>query len=376
MSSERTELGSYKLVEQLPIVTYVLEFGTPSSTVYCSPQIEDMLGYPPGVYGEDPGYWIKVLHPDDRDRVLAEDARVASTGEPFDMEYRCVARDGRTVWVYDRASVESDEEGRPRYRRGVMLDITARKDFEEQLIHQAFHEPLTGLANRTLFMDRLGHALARTDRRSGLVAVLFLDLDNFKLLNDGFGHDVGDQLLMAVAGRLRACVRPEDTVARLGGDEFTVLLEDIENTAEAVRVAERLIEALRAPFVLKEHRIFASASVGIASSALPQDRPGDLLKNADLALYEAKRKGKARYEIFEEMTKMGSERHPTLEEELRQALEREEFIIYYQPKVALETGAIVGVEALIRWNHPKLGLIPPATFIPLAEKSGLIIPIG
>lgn len=292
------------------------------------------------------------------------------------MEYRCVARDGRTVWVYDRASVESDEEGRPRYRRGVMLDITARKDFEEQLIHQAFHEPLTGLANRALFMDHLRHALARTDRRRGLVAVLFLDLDNFKLLNDSFGHNVGDQLLMAVAGRLRACVRPEDTVARLGGDEFTVLLEDIENTAEAVRVAERIIEALRAPFVLKEYRIFASASVGIASSTFPQDRPSDLLKNADLALYEVKRKGKARYEIFEEMTKMGSERYPMLEEDLRQALEREEFIIYYQPKVALETGAIVGVEALIRWNHPKLGLIPPTTFIPLAEKSGLIIPIG
>ena len=266
-SYKKIESRSYKLIEQIPVVTYIVECGTPPSIIYCSPQIEDMLGYPPEVYEEDPEHWIKVLHPDDRDRVLVKDARTASTREPFDTEYRCVARDGRTVWVYDRASVESDEEGRPRYRRGVMLDITARKDFEEQLIRQAFHDTLTGLANRALFMERLGHALTRTDRHRGLVAVLFLDLDNFKLVNDSFGHDAGDQLLMAVAGRLRACVRPEDTVARLGGDEFTVLLEDIESTAGAVRVAERIIEALRAPFVLKEHRVSTSISVGIASSA-------------------------------------------------------------------------------------------------------------
>jgi diguanylate cyclase (GGDEF)-like protein/PAS domain S-box-containing protein len=375
-NSKRTDTGSHKLVEQIPAVTYVLEFGEPSSIVYCSPQIEDMLGYPPEVYEEDPAYWIQVLHPDDREQVLAEDARVGSTGEPFDMEYRCVTRDGRTVWVYDRASVEKDDEGRPRYRQGIMLDITARKVLEERLVIRAFHDPLTGLSNRALFMEHLERALARRDIRERPVAVLFLDLDNFKLVNDSFGHEVGDQLLMAIAGRLQTCVRPEDTVARLGGDEFTVLLEDVADTADAVRVAGRIMEELRAPFVLEGREIVINASVGIASSASARNRPGNLLKNADLALYEAKRNGKTRYEVFEEMMKRGFGEHPTPEEDLRRAFEREEFIVYYQPKVALETGSIVGIEALVRWKHPERGLIPPGTFIPLAEKTGLIIPIG
>jgi diguanylate cyclase (GGDEF)-like protein/PAS domain S-box-containing protein len=367
---------SHKLVEQIPAVTYVLEFGEPSSIVYCSPQIEDMLGYPSKVYEEDPAYWIQVLHPDDREQILAEDARVGSTGEPFEMEYRCVTRDGRTVWVYDRASVEKDDGGRPRYRQGIMLDITARKVFEEQLVSRAFHDPLTGMSNRALFMEHLERALARRDIRERPVAVLFLDLDNFKLVNDSFGHDVGDQLLMALAGRLQACVRPEDTVARMGGDEFTILLEDIRDTTDAVRVAERIIEELRFPFVLEEREIFVNASVGIATSVSSGNRPGNLLKNADLALYEAKRKGKTRYEIFEEVMKKGFGRHPTPEDDLRRAFEREEFTVYYQPKVALDTGNIVGVEALVRWRHPERGLIPPETFIPLAEKTGLIVPIG
>jgi diguanylate cyclase (GGDEF)-like protein/PAS domain S-box-containing protein len=376
MSLDPSRNGNYKLVEQIPVVTYVLEFGEPSSIVYCSPQIEDMLGYSLEAYEEDPAYWIQVLHPDDREQVLAEDARVGSTGEPFEMEYRCIAHDGRTVWVYDHASVEKDDEGRPRYRRGVMLDITARKALEERLISRAFHDPLTGLSNRVLFMEHLERALARRAIRESPVAVLFLDLDNFKLVNDSFGHDVGDQLLMAFAGRLQACVRPEDTVARLGGDEFTVLLEDIADTADTVRVAERIIEDLRVPFVLEEREIFINASIGIASSASARNRPSDLLKNADLALYEAKRNGKTRYEIFEEMMKRGFGEHPTPERDLRRAFEREEFIVYYQPKVALETGRIVGIEALVRWKHPTRGLIPPGTFIPLAEKTGLIVPIG
>lgn len=376
MNAEPNEDGKHTLVEQLPIVTYVLKPGEPSNMVYCSPQIEDMLGYPPEVYEEDPGFWIRALHPDDREQVLAEDARVGSTGEPFEMEYRCIARDGRTVWVYDRASVEKDDEGRPRYRQGIMLDITARKVLEERLIIRAFHDPLTGMSNRALFMEHLERALARRDLRERPVAVLFLDLDNFKLVNDSFGHEVGDQLLMAIAGRLQTCVRPEDTVARMGGDEFTMLLGDIRDTTDAVRVAERIIEELRVPFVLEEREIFVNASVGIATSVSARNLPSSLLKNADLALYEAKRKGKTRYEIFEEMMKKGIGRHPTPEDDLRRALEREEFIVYYQPKVALDTGNIVGIEALVRWRHPERGLIPPGTFIPLAEKTGLIVPIG
>ncbi|CAN5809025.1 hypothetical protein BH23ACT11_BH23ACT11_01280 [soil metagenome] len=367
---------SHKLVEQIPIVTYVLELGEPSNMVYCSLQIEDMLGYPPEVYEEDPGYWIRVLHPDDREQVLAEDARVGSTGEPFEMEYRCIARDGRTVWVYDKGLVERNDEGQPRFRQGVMLDITARKAVEERLISRAFHDPLTGLSNRVLFMEHLEHALVRTGRSERHVAVLFLDLDNFKSVNDSFGHDVGDQLLIAVAGRLETCVRPEDTLARIGGDEFTVLIEDLADVGDAVRVAERIISELQAPFVLDEREVVINASVGIASNISAGMRPSSLLKNADLALYEAKRNGKSRYEIFEDMMKQGFGKHPTPEDDLRWALEREEFEVYYQPKVAVESGAIVGFEALLRWRRPERGLIPPGTFIPLAEKTGLIVPIG
>ncbi|MGB3681937.1 MAG: EAL domain-containing protein [Rubrobacteraceae bacterium] len=376
MNANPLEDRDRTLIEQLPVVTYVLELGGSSKIVYCSPQIEDMLGYPPEAYEEDPGFWVRMLHPDDRAQVLAEDARGGSAGEPFEMEYRCVARDGRMVWIHDRASVERDDGGRPKYRRGIMLDITARKVFEERLVSQAFQDFLTGLPNRVLFMDRLEHALAYTDRRERLVSMLFIDLDNFKHVNDSFGHDVGDQLLISFAGRLQACVRPEDTIARLGGDEFAVLIEEVSDKMDAVRVARRIIEELRVPFVLEGREISINASIGIASSASARNRPGSLLKNADLALYEAKRKGKTRYEIFEETMERGFGRYPTPEKDLYRAFEREEFLIYYQPKVALATGDILGVESLVRWNHPERGLIPPGTFIPLAEKTGLIVPIG
>lgn len=293
-----TEVRRLMLVERIPCVTYVQELGDPSVTVYCSPQVEDMLGYPPEVYKKDPEHWIKVLHPDDRARVLAEDIRVSSTGGPFETEYRCIARDSRTVWVYDKASVTRDEEGRPRFREGVMFDITGRKALEEQLRHQAFHDPLTNLPNRALFMDRLEHALARMERRGGAIAVLFMDLDNFKPINDTFGHRVGDRLLVAVAGRVRNCLRPEDTLARLGGDEFTVLVEGVEDSEDAVRVTERIIGAFRESFISDGRELSVSASIGTALGTAPAKSPEDLLRDADLALYEAKRKGKAGYEIF------------------------------------------------------------------------------
>lgn len=360
------------LTERIPAVTYVLEVGEPSATVYCSPQIEAMLGYPPDVYEKDRMHWIKVLHPDDRERILAEDARAGSTGEPFDAEYRCVARDGRTVWVHDKALVTRNEEGLPRFREGVMFDVTRRKVFEEQLEHLAFHDPLTDLPNRTLFMDRLRHALARTDRRGKAVAVLFVDLDDFKRVNDSLGHDAGDRLLVAIANTLKTCIRPEDTVARFGGDEFAVVLEDIAGATDATLVAERLVGQLRTLFTLEGREVYVSASVGIALGTSAQDRPGDLLRNADLALYEAKRKGKARYEVFD-----GTARdRPAPEEDLRQALERGEFTVHYQPKITLETGVLAGAEALVRWRHPERGLLAAEGFMTLAERSGLIVPIG
>ena len=374
--TEKTGLGEKErcaLTERIPAVTYVLEVGEPSGTVYCSPQVEAMLGYPPEVYEKDRTHWIKVLHPDDRERILTEDARSGSTGEPFDAEYRCVARDGRTIWVHDKAVVTRDKDGLPRFREGVMLDVTRRKVFEKQLEHLAFHDPLTDLPNRTLFMDRLGHALTRTDRRGKAVAVLFVDLDDFKRVNDSLGHDAGDRLLVTVASRLRACIRPEDTVARLSGDEFAVLLEGVAGARDATLVVERILDQLRTPFALEGREVYAGASVGISlGTSAQEDRPGDLLRNADLALYEAKRKGKARYEVFDGTTK-GC---PAPVEDLRQALERGEFTVHYQPKITLETGVLAGAEALVRWRHPERGLLAAEGFMTLAERSGLIVPIG
>jgi len=377
--TEKTGLGERdrcalreRITERIPAVTYVLEVGEPSDTVYCSPQVEAMLGYPPEVFEKDRTHWIKVLHPDDRERVLAEDARAGSTGEPFDAEYRCVARDGRTVWVHDKAVVTRDQEGLARFREGIMVDVTRRKVFEKQLEHLAFHDPLTDLPNRTLFMDRLRHALTRTDRRGKAVAVLFVDLDGFKRVNDSLGHYAGDRLLIAIANKLRACVRPEDTVARLSGDEFAMLLEDVTGAKDATLVAERLVDQLRTPFALEGREVYAGASVGISLGTSAEDRPGDLLRNADLALYEAKRRGKGRYEMFD-----GAARdRQAPEEDLRQALERGEFTVHYQPKITLETGVVAGAEALVRWRHPERGLLAAGSFMTLAERSGLIVPIG
>lgn len=330
-----------RLLEKIPAVVYVLEVGEPSRTVCCGPQIEAMLGYPPDAYEKDRTHWIKVLHPDDRERILAEDARASSTGEPLDLEYRCVARDGRTVWVHDKAVMTRNEAGLAQFREGVMVDVTRRKVLEKQLEHLAFQDPLTDLPNRTLFMDRLGHALTRTDRRGKAVAVLFVDLDDFKRVNDSLGHDAGDRLLVAIANRLKTSVRPEDTVARLSGDEFAVLLEDVTDAADAALVAERIVSGPLPSFALEGRKICATASVGIVLGTFAQNQPGDLLRHADLAPYEAKRKGKARYEVFDGTTKG----RPAPEKGLRRAPEGRELTVHYQPKITLETGIVTGAEA-------------------------------
>jgi diguanylate cyclase (GGDEF)-like protein/PAS domain S-box-containing protein len=255
-------------------------------------------------------------------------------------------------------------------------DITERKALEKKLQYQAFHDPLTDLPNRALFMDRLGHALARAGQQASEVAVLFTDLDNFKVINDSLGHKAGDQLLVAVAQRLKACLRPVDTVARLGGDEFTLLLEGVTGVSDAARVAERIAQELRAPFALEAHEVFATTSTGIAVSSSAQGQPTDLLRHADLAMYRAKSKGKACYEVFEPNMSTNALERLELETDLRRALGREEFRVYYQPEILLESGDIVGMEALVRWEHPEHGLLLPQEFLPIAEDSNLIMPIG
>jgi diguanylate cyclase (GGDEF)-like protein len=251
--------------------------------------------------------------------------------------------------------------------------VPARLD---ELARQAFRDSLTGLANRAVFMDRLGHALFRTERRADYVAVLFLDLDRFKVVNDSLGHAVGDQLLIEVGQRLRACVRPEDTVARLGGDEFGIMLEGLTGVAAATQVAERIAEQFERPFLADGREVFITGSTGIALSPSPQTQPEQLLRHADLAMYQAKNRGEARYVVHDGSTNAPSLELLDLEMDLRGAMARNEFTLHYQPIIDLGTNRIVGLEALIRWTHPRRGLLLPADFIALTEETGLIVPIG
>lgn len=541
------------LVEQVPTIIYIENLDGEErehKLLYVSPQVEAVLGYSPGEWMAAPDLWEERLHPEDRDRVLAEDTRTERTGEPFRVEYRIFARDGGVIWLRDEAMLVRDEKGEPLYWQGVQYDISERKrteevlreseerhrvqarelallyrvstsaaqeldpavllrtvvesiaesfgytqvsaylledevlvlqhqvgyaavienipitegvsgrvvrngrpaliedvredpaflgaiegitsevcvplfdrgqvvgminvestggiklseadlrlmtalggqvggaigrsrlyaralESEERLAHRAFHDPLTGLANRALFADRLEHAIVRASRQKDNLAVLFIDLDDFKIINDSLGHRVGDQLLVLVSERLRTCVRPQDTVARLGGDEFTVLLEDIATVNDAARTAERILEELRLPFAVEGHRLHTSSSIGIAPNTdNGSNQRTDLLRAADTAMYRAKEGGKGRYEVFEESMRDRILERLRIEDDLRRALEREELTIRYQPKIDLQSGGIFGFEALLRWQHPERGLLSPRDFMPVAEETGLILPIG
>jgi diguanylate cyclase (GGDEF)-like protein/PAS domain S-box-containing protein len=293
------------------------------------------------------------------------------------------SRDDEVFWRKDGTSFPVEYMSSPILQDGEVIgavvtfkDITERKAVEQQLHHQAFHDSLTGLPNRALFMDRLERALTRANRRGNKVAVLFMDLDNFKVINDSLGHKAGDQLLVAVAERLETSLRSEDTAGRLGGDEFTILVEDISRVGEVVQIAERIADILRPPFVLEEQEVFTTVSTGLALNSTAQEQPADLLRYADLAMYRAKRRGKARYEVFEPSMDAGAVERLMLETGLRRALVRQEFRVYYQPILALENNKIAGVEALVRWEHPQRGLLLPEEFVSIAEETGLIVRIG
>ncbi len=365
------------LVEHVPSVVYTAETGPDGRWLYVSPQIEALLGFTVQEWMSDPERWWKQLHPDDRDAVVDDEeaSLLGSEDRSNATEYRMMTRDGRTIWISDDATMIRDEHGAPLHWSGVLSDVTDRKALELQLQHQAFHDSLTGLANRALFSDRVEHALQRAQRGGEQVAVLFLDLDDFNTINDSLGHVAGDELLVAVASRLRRCLRPADTIARLGGDEFAILLEG-ENVDSASVVAERTVRAIEEPFRLGDREVTVHVSAGIELGDCRRHSAGDLLRNADVAMYVAKGKGKARFEVFDSSMHAAAVQRLEIRADLERALINGEFVVHYQPIVGLQESGIVGMEALIRWWHPQRGLVAPMDFIPIAEETGLIIPIG
>ena len=288
-----------------------------------------------------------------------------------------VQRTGRAGWMSCVFSPHLSLTGDIIGVVGIIIDITDRKRAEDQLTHNAFHDALTGLPNRALFVDRLSRLMKHAARHPDyMFGVAFLDLDRFKVVNDSLGHIVGDELLVSLGQRLQGCLRQGDTVARLGGDEFALLLDDVKDVNDATRVAERILADLALPFLLGNHEVYTSASIGIALSSSGYARAEDILRDADTAMYRAKLEGRSRYEVFDRNMHDHAVETLQMETDLRRALERDEFTLHYQPIIALEGGAVAGFEALIRWNHPKRGVVMPADFIPLAEENGLIVPIG
>lgn len=350
-----------------------------SNEVHYSTRWKLMLGYEDDEIGSGTEEWFKRVHPADSEQVEQEIRKhLEGSSTHFENEHRMMHKNGSYRWMLTRGITVREEDGTPTRMAGSQTDISLRKRAEEQLVRDAFYDVLTGLPNRALFMDRLGHALKRLKRlMDGYgFAVLFLDLDRFKIINDSLGHMTGDALLVETARRLDKCVRPGDTVARLGGDEFVILFDDVRDAESARFIAERVQSAICAPFYVNSCEVFSSASIGIALSSQEYDRPEDILRDADITMYRAKALGKARVEVFDPSMRAHALSLLHMETDLRRALERDEFRVYYQPIVALGTDSVMSLEALIRWQHPHHGLTSPEEFIPLAEETGLIVSVG
>ncbi len=345
--------------------------------VYFSPRWKSMLGYSEEEIRDSHEEWLTRVHPDDVELLRhAIDRHLAGETPHLESEYRMRCRDGSYRWMLSRGLAVRDAGGTPIRFAGSQTDVTERKLAVDRLMHDAFHDALTNLPNRALFMDRLERAMEQQRRHpSAMFAVLFLDLDRFKVVNDSLGHVLGDELLVAVAERLTRMLRSSDTVARLGGDEFAMLIDGIDHEADAVRAAQRIQDALLVPFRIGPHEIFTTVSIGIALSTTGYEHAQDVLRDADIAMYRAKARGKARHELFDIAMHERAVKLLELETDLRRAIDRGELRVHYQPVIALQSGRLAGFEALVRWQRGD-ELVSAEEIVPLAEETGLIVPIG
>lgn len=366
----------YDLVQGLDAIVWECD-ALEHQFTFVSQQAESILGYPVEEWLKDKNFLSKIIHPSDLQYAMEAYTKIIDQTDAQDVVYRARRADREYVWIRDTVRVVRDEQGRPMQLRGVIVDVTAHKEAEERLAQMAHYDALTGLPNRNLLEDRLREVLARRPAAAAeMSAVLFLDLDRFKFINDTMGHDVGDALLSSVAKRLRGCIRENDMVARLGGDEFIAIIDRITSTQEAATVAEKILNKLAKPVSIRGEEIYVTCSIGV--SVFPTDGADaeTLVKNADVAMYVAKHQGKNTYQFYRaEMDEHLVERQE-LEQALHQAVQRNEFVLHYQPKFDLSTGEVDSCEALIRWHRPGYGVVKPKDFVPMLEESGLIVPVG
>jgi diguanylate cyclase (GGDEF)-like protein/PAS domain S-box-containing protein len=361
------------LVENLNVGVYRTNGSVNGKFIHANTAIVNMFGYQSFDEFMEVSFAEFYKSPEDHERFVKE---IIDKGSVKNREIHMIKQDGSSFWGSCTSNAQY-KNGKLQWIDGVIEDITKRKQAEEQLLHDAFHDTLTNLPNRALFFDRLRHAIARASRRANYhYAVLFLDLDRFKLINDSLGHNIGDQLLIMVAERLSSFLRAVDTIARLGGDEFVILVDEIGSIGEAVYIANRIQSELKQPFIINEHEVYTTASIGIVYNSDEVQTPEDILRDADTAMYRAKRMGKDRYELFDIEMRQDVLHRMRTETELRRAHELGEFRVYYQPLISTKTDQIIGFEALIRWQHPQHGLLLPKDFLEVAEETGLIIPMG